>query len=96
MQLFTDAIRKHSVTSTPLPINRARETRLSSAALRRHQLKMSLKQGRPPPAPSSGAAGVQINMSAQGLSVSDKMTKNLKSNDFERNNFTKNIYFVYA
>ncbi|KAM7358623.1 proton-coupled amino acid transporter-like protein acs isoform 1-T1 [Cochliomyia hominivorax] len=27
---------------------------------------MSLKQGRPPPAPSSGAAGVQLNMSAQG------------------------------
>lgn len=31
---------------------------------------MSLKQGRPPPAPSSGAAGVQLNMSSQGLSVS--------------------------
>lgn len=53
LKSFTDALRNHSITQ----LNRNRETRLSSAALRRHQLKMSLKKGAgPPPALSAGAA----------------------------------------
>ncbi|KRF98960.1 uncharacterized protein Dwil_GK27985 [Drosophila willistoni] len=50
------------------------EKRLSSAALSRHKLKMSLKRGGPPPASSSGAAMI-MTTSLSGVSLDKQVMR---------------------